>query len=158
MKFLLVLVLLGSAVAQNVAPAQPKMSDDFKKAGGDAFDAISLVSDSIGSKESDVEFQPRMLDAEKALQRAKRGRDNDVDNAAFSVLEAWLEFKDLARSDRDLTRSKKDWDGSTQCGAEAHLLFDPHALSVKGKQVAEQKTCLKLRDSRLAELDAAVKK
>jgi AAA+ ATPase superfamily predicted ATPase len=123
------------------------LSDDFRKAAEDSFDAISLVSDSVVRKDSDFSFQIRLFDAEKSLKRTKRARKNAQDNDAFSVLDAWLFFKEEAYSEESASRNTVNWAGQTQCEAEARILFDLSSLSSKGKEMAAQKTCLKMLKS-----------
>lgn len=129
-----------------------ELSTDFKRVGLQAFDAINLVPD---LRSSDTEFQPRDLEADKALTVARRSQVTSADKEAYRLLDAWLFLKVLSReadNAGDMDALKKALHPTVQCFTEAALIFDPTSFSDGGgKARATGKHCLEMKDQVQAE-------
>ena len=127
MRIFLFLLLCAVCLAQT----KPASDDSFADAGLTAYDSIYSMSLKVhGSEEA---FQPRQIDAEKALNAAERKAKTDQDKKQLAILRAW---SDLVGRHRDLMGQGYREAGSLvtsiygaefKCLTEAKAIFKLHA-------------------------------
>jgi hypothetical protein len=142
----------------DVAPGRDaQLSPAFKEAGTRAYDAVMRVS---GVGESQESYEPRRLDAEKALTEAEDKAEDDSDREALKILQAKLRLEGLNRAafqrlhdvvslatdpNRELafhlaTQSTLAID---QCSAEATGIFRPGKLEqLEGRRAENARAAL----------------
>jgi hypothetical protein len=99
---IIALIVLQSVGAQTKSPkgtanndSPPALSKEFQTAGQLAYEAMERLGDYNDKPE--ISYEPRRLDAEKAIAEAKRKAKTAEDKHASEVLDNWLSSLDTQR-------------------------------------------------------------
>jgi hypothetical protein len=128
-----------------------ELSETFKESGMRAYHAL----DRVDPREAALSYEPRQLDAEKALDEAGDKAASDYDKHALELLRAWGFFNvrqhDNWISQQQLSVARPDLEqirqstinikqripllnGQLQCYKEATLIFKPDTFNPKGRE------------------------
>jgi hypothetical protein len=128
-----------------------ELSETFKDFGMRAYRALNRVE----PEEAALSYEPRRLDAEKALDEAEDKAASDYDKHALELLRAWGFFsarkhdnwvsqRQLPAASPGLEQIRQSTDnirqrisltqGEFQCFGEASVIFKPDALNAKGRE------------------------
>jgi hypothetical protein len=130
----------GEKLAAN--PSPNVLTKEFRETGTLAYEAVGRLSTSAEKAESI--YQPRKLDAEKALAEAKRKVKSLEDRRAYGVVRSWFdqidEIRELAPG--QMMHEKGDERSPLViCGVEAHAYFSDEEMTAMGKELAAKRTC-----------------
>jgi hypothetical protein len=92
---ILALITLQSVGAQTNGDRPPAVSREFQAAGQLAYEAIERLGDY--NDKPDISYEPRHLDAEKAVSEARRKAKTPTDKHISEVLDNWLSGLDGQR-------------------------------------------------------------
>lgn len=129
----LALILLCAPVALAQSPGHPLKSQLL-----DAFDAVKRVP-LVDPGMTLADFNTRRLDAEKALDIAKRAVDSDSEKKLYKLLATTLEATVLGKG--DFESSFAYGKAANQCRREAFYIFDQDDMTPFDIQQAQKQTC-----------------
>lgn len=147
---IIALIALQSVGAQTKSPkgtvnsdSPPALSKEFQTAGQLALEAIKRLDEA--GEEPSVSYEPRRLDAEKAVSEGKRKAKTAEDKHVAEVLDHFLQGLRTARqtwgADKLGKGEEKYWETAIfPCAVEASWYFGD-TLTKEGIETAKTSTC-----------------